>query len=91
MQCGLCHQIDSTAEDLAQIMFEIVDQPSEPSVRPQRVEQVDVTVDSIITTADGAEQFQTFNSVALTGCRESLEINAIDCRHGPDDRGRADG
>src|SRR5512135_1598382 len=65
MQGNAGHQVDGAAEDLRQLVREVVDLPPEPGAGPQRVKQVEVARRRGIATSHRAEDGQGGDAVPV--------------------------
>ncbi len=73
----LGHEIDATAEQLREFVFEIVDSETESSPRGEDVEQVDVAVGAGIAASDRTEHRQFCDPVALADLGNTRRINRV--------------
>lgn len=71
------HEIDVTAEQPSEFVFEIVDSETESSTRGEDVDQVDVTVGAGIATSDRTEHRQFCDPVALADLSHTRRINRV--------------
>ena len=83
MQCTQRHQVDWAAEDLCQLIRELVDFPPEPASGPECVEDVDIAVRPLDATGAGAEDPQLGNPVPLAGFSQAgpADLDARDDQH----------